>query len=307
MRRYRWIIRLALLALVLALSASACAEEEASPYTENEWDYVDGSIDVSEGIPKDAEGVLADIRDRGILRVATEPYFPPQEFIDPTLSGQDKYIGADMAMARTIARRMGVELVIVPMEFTQVLDAVREGECDLAISALSYTPGRASQVELSKGYYFSGEGAGCSLIIRTGDAEAIHGVNDLQDRNIVAQSGSLQEMLMAEKVTNYHEFRRLPSIQAVYEALEDGSADAAMVDVNSARAYIENNPECGLMLVEGEHFMLEDAFDGDRIAGKKGDLQLMYFINGVIDELLASDQYDAWYTMYEQRAAQLGM
>ena len=61
------------------------------------------------------------------------------------------------------------------------------------------------------------------------------------------------------------------------------------------------------MLVEGEHFMLEDAFDGDRIAGKKGELQLMYFINGIIDELLASDQYDAWYTMYEQRAAQLGM
>ena len=33
----------------------------------------------------------------------------------------------------------------------------------------------------------------------------------------------------------------------------------------------------------------------------------MYFVNGVIDELLEAGQYRAWYQEYEARAAELGM
>ena len=311
MKRMAWLKAIALAVLAAALlGALACAAEEddeASPYVENEYNFVDGSIDVSHGIPDDAEGVLALIRDAGVLRVATEPYFPPQEFIDPNLSGQDSYVGADMELARRIAERMGVELVIVPMEFTEVLTAVSEGSCDLAISALSFTPGRASVVEMSKGYNYAGENAGSALVIRAEDADAIRSVNDLAGRDIVAQSGSLQEMLMAGNVTHYHQFRRLSQMQDVYDAVESGLADAAMADAEATQAYIDGNPSCGLMLVPGVRFRQEEAFDGDRIAGKKGELQLMYFVNGVIDEVLENGQYRAWFEEYEVRAAELGM
>ena len=314
MRRYsRW-VQIAMAALLLALpvapayaEATALYEEEASPYEENEWNYVDGSMDVSKGIPEDAEGVLANIRDAGVLRVATEPYFPPQEFIDTSLSGQNKFIGSDMALARTLARYMGVELVIVPMEFSEVLPAVQEGYCDLAISALSYTPGRAAMVEFSKGYFFAEDNAGSGLIIRAEDAEEIRGAEDLKGRDIVAQGGSLQEMLMANNVHDYHEFRRLRSVQDVYDALRDGEADAAMVDWSSASAHINSDPDCGLMLLPDARYTLEEVYAGDRVAGKKGELQLMYFVNGVIDDLLAANKYDTWYRQYSDRAAKLGL
>ena len=39
--------------------------------------------------------------------------------------------------------------------------------------------------------------------------------------------------------------------------------------------------------------------EGDRIAGKKGDLQLMYFVNGVIDEVLADGRYAEWIKTYQ--------
>ena len=309
MRRYamrRW-VALAVLAAMLWCVAPAGAEEETSPYVENAWNYVDGSIDVSQGIPEDAEGVLADIRDAGVVRVATEPYYPPQEFIDPGRTGQERFVGADMELARYIAGRMGVELVIVPMSFTEVLHAVREGTCDLAISALSYTPGRASDVELSKGYNYPEQNEGSGLMIRIGDADVIRGVSDLAGRNIVAQSGSLQELLMAENVADYREFRRLALMQDVYQAVESGSADAAMVDVEPALSYLENNPDCGLMLVPDVRFKQKAEYDGDRVAGRKGELQLMYFINGVIDELLATGQYRAWFLEYAALAAELDM
>lgn len=312
MTLHRWIGRLALLVAALMLPVSALAEglesgEGDTRYMENAWNFVEESMDVSKGIPSDAEGVLVDIRDSGVLRVATEPYFPPQEFIDPNRTGQESYIGADMELARLIAQRMGVELRIVPMDFSEVLTAVAEGQCDLAISALSYTPGRAAQMTLSKGYNFAGSLAGSTLMIRAADSDRITDVDSLVGRNIAAQSGSLQEALMYENVFRYREFRRLSSIQAVYQALMDGSVDAAMVDKESGTAYIEGNPGCGLMLVPGVSFTQEEQFDGDRIAAKKGEGALIAFVNGVIDEVVASGQYRAWFEEYSIRADELGL
>lgn len=298
---------LALAAALFCLCGQALAEDVDAPYVENAWNYVDGSMDVSAGIPEDASGTLGRIRAAGVLRVATEPYFPPQEYIDPDLEGEARYAGADMDMARRIAERMGVTLEIVPMEFSRVLEAVEEGTCDLAISALAYTPGRAAAVELSKGYYYAGDESGSTLIIRSADAGEITGLDALAGRNIVTQSDSLQELLTAENVQLYREFRRVPSIRAVYEAVQSGAADAAVVDRENARTYIEANPDCGLALVPDVRFVLEAALDGDRVAGRKGELELMYFVNGVVDELLEDGTYRAWFAEHEARARALGL
>ncbi len=294
-----------LFALLLCFSAAALAEETEEAYVENEWNYVENSMDAAHGIPEDAAGALERIRLRGRLLVATEPYFPPQEFIDPALTGQDQYVGPDMELARLIAKRMGVELEIVPMEFSRVLFAVADGECDLAISALAYTPSRAVMMTLSKGYYYSGITVSSGMVIRAADRNEITCIDDLAKKVIIAQSGSLQESQTAENVLSYKEFRRVSTMEEVYGAVREGDADAATVDIETALAYIQNHPSCGLTLVEGIRFDLEEQFEGDRIAARKGEIQLMYFINGVIDEVLASGQYQAWYDIYDQRYAEL--
>ena len=79
-------------------------------YVENDLNFVDGALDVSHGLPPETTGVLERIKRSGVLRVATEPYFVPQEFIDRELTGQDQYAGADMELARLIAKRMGVKI-----------------------------------------------------------------------------------------------------------------------------------------------------------------------------------------------------
>ena len=301
------IIRIAGLALVLALLCMAALAEENTQYVGNDWGFVEESMDVSQGIPEKARGELGDIRARGLLRVATEPYYPPQEFIDPSLEGQAQYVGADMELARLIAERMGVELEIVPMDFTEVLPAVAEDVCDLAISGLAYTPARASAVTLSKGYHFSESSTGNGMVIRLENAETIRTLDDLTDKMIVAQSGSLQEALTAQNVFTYKEFRRLNSIQDVYDAVQRGEADAGTVDIETAQTYLRNNPNCGMVLASDIHFVLEPQFDGDRVAAKKGEIQLMYFVNGVIDELLADGRYEQWFSESEKYAERLGL
>ena len=294
-------------AVVLCLSGgSVFGICEETVYTVNEWNYVDGSMDVSGGIPEDAGGVLARIRDRGVLRVATEPYYAPQEYIDPDFDGQDKYRGADMELARLIAERMGVELQIVPMEFTDVLPAVANDECDLAVSALSFTPARAATVTMSKGYYFS-DIPKTVIIIREGDAEEITSVDHLAGKTLAAQQGSLQETMMAANVFIYKEFRRLSQVQDVTNAVIRGNADAGAMDAEYVMEYIENNPECGLTILPGVEFLLQETYQGDRIAAKSGEYQLIAFVNGVIDEVLEQGLYDEWISEARQRARELGL
>ena len=288
--------------LILPIGAAA---SESIQYKENEWNYVDGSMDVSNGIPESATGRLARIRSLGKLTVATSPYYPPQEFIDESKTGMDRFVGADMELARLIAQRMGVELEIVPMDFTDVLSSVAEGTYDLAVSALSFTSGRAAVLEMSKGYYYSDDQASSGLVIREEDAGIIRSVDDLAQRDIVAQSGSLQETMAADNIAFYRKFRRLPSAGDVYDAVMSGKADAGVVDIGIARVYIENHPDCGLVIVPDVSFALQPQYTGDRIAAKKGEIELIYFVNGVIDEALASGRYEAWFESYAHEAAAL--
>ena len=276
-------------------------------YIENEWGFVEESMDVSHGIPEGAQGRLERIKSIGKLTVATEPYYAPQEFIDPTREGQEQYVGADMELARLIAERMGVELEIVPLDFSEVLAGTAEGKYDLAISGLAYTPERASSMELSKGYHFSDEGSGTGVLIRLNEFWKFRSVDDFKEKNIAAQSGSLQEMLMVEHVPRYHQFRRYNSIQEVYDAVQNGDVDAGAVDIETAKLYVAANPGCGLALTDSIVFGMEDQFQGDRIAGPPGEIELMYFVNGVIDEVLESGTYKDWFKEYTDYAARLGL
>ena len=236
---------LALLAAACILFAfvSACAEDLDSEYVENEWNFVDQSMDISSGIPENATGVLARIRENGVLRVAIEPYFPPQEFMDESLPEGEQIVGPDVELARLIAEKMGVELQLVPMDFSLVLTSVNEGECDLAISALMYTPGRAVTNTFSKGYYYGEEDSSVGLLAQERNLANITSIADLSDKIIVAQSGSLHEALAAERILNYPEVRRLSTIQEVYLAVANSWADAAVVNVAAAKSYIESHPQ----------------------------------------------------------------
>ena len=302
-----FIINLIGLLLAIGTTTELFAQESTEQYVRNEWNFIDRSMDISHGIPEDAAGVLGRIRDRRTLRIATEPYFPPQEFIDPTKVGSKRFVGSDIDLAQLIADRMGVTLEIVPMEFSEVLSSLDENTCDLAISALSFVPSRAAAYEMSKGYYFSENNSGNGILIRSEDQDKFHSIEDFSDKVIAAQRGSLQESLMAENFPGYKEFIRFKSTQEVYSALEDGKIDAAMVDIETAENYIEKEAGIQLMLLPDFQFLLEEYYQGDRIAAKKGQLQLIYFVNAVIDEVLESGQYMEWYKEAEDLAQSLGL
>ncbi|MGI5888425.1 MAG: transporter substrate-binding domain-containing protein [Oscillospiraceae bacterium] len=250
---------------------------------------------------------LEEIKARGYITVATEPYFAPNEFIDSSKTGQDQYVGSDIEFAKYIADKLGVELQIVPLEFGAVLSSVAEGKYDLAISALAYTPARAESMELSKGYYFSEDDLGYGLVIREEDLGTITGPESLADKIVIAQSGSMQEMLTEQYITEYKEFKRVSSTPDAYLAVTEGKADAACASIAHAQLYIEANPDCGLAIVPDFEFSVPEEYDGTRVGAQKGETELIDFVNTCIDELLESGQYAEWVEEYKAYAKELGV
>lgn len=250
---------------------------------------------------------LEDIINRGYIEVVTEPYFAPNEFIDPQKSGSEQYVGSDIELAKYIADKLGVKLKIIPLEFTAVLSSITGGKYDLAISALAYTPARAQAMIMSKGYYFSEDSPGYGLLIRKEDEKIIRSAEDLADKTVVAQSGSLQELFANEQIPEYKELKRVSATTDGILMVEEKKADCCVVAISMAQLYIDANPGSGLSIVENFEFQVDKSLSGTRIGIPLGEDELAEKINEIIDEVVKSGQYEQWYKEYTEYAKKLGL
>lgn len=303
----RRVIRLLAVAAALCVLAAGAAMAETARYAENEWNFVDESMSTAAGIPRDATGVLGRILRNGVLRVAVDVSNAPRTFRVSDENGESVVAGADAELARLIAERMGVTVRFVCLEATQILPALTEDQCDLALSGLMFTPRRALAYTMSKGYYDAGSPPETGMIIRLESAEDIRTPEDLAGRIIAAESNSLAEAAGVRLVNSYDEFRRLSSAQAVFEAVRLGQADAGLVSVATARTYFKNHPDSGLCLAENQSWAPDVQYLGDRAAAKKGEIQLIAFVNGVIDEVLADGSYIRWMEEAREQAERSGL
>jgi len=249
------------------------------------------------------EAILA----RGYIEVVTEPYYAPNEFIDPTRPPNDNIVGSDIELARYIAEALGIECKIIPLEFGAVLASVAEGKHDLAISSLAFTPARAEAMGLSKGYFFSRTNLGHGLVIHTDNADAILGKEDVRGRIVVAQSGSLQELFVNEQLDGYKEFKLVSSTSDTFLSVSEKKADIGVASINTTNLFIAANPACSLMVVPGFTFYQDESTLGTRIGMPPGEPELLAKINEIIDEVIASGIYEAWYEEYTEYAKNLGV
>ena len=90
----------------------------------------------------------------GCLIVATDAQYPPLESVDPSLTGQDRYVGCEMSLARYIAAELGLSLEIRDMAFDSLYAALDTGEADMVLAGIAYTRERAESCSLSDPYSF---------------------------------------------------------------------------------------------------------------------------------------------------------
>ena len=254
---------------------------------------------------KAPEDRLAQIKEKGYIEMTTEPYWAPNEFIDPTKSGDEQYVGVDIELGKAIAEKIGVELKIVPLEFTAVQASIVDGKYDMAISAMAYSPTRAEAMKMSNVYQASEEGYG--YLVREEDVDKYTSIESVKDAVVITQSGSVQESMFNEQIgkDGCKEFKLVSSMTDGYLAVAEGKADVCITAISAADLYAEANG--GLATPD---FLLEidPNMNGTVVAmPKEGSDALCEVVNEVIAELNAAGKIAEWEEYYKAYAKELGI
>ncbi len=255
------------------------------------------------GSSKAKGDLLEEIKAQGYIELCTEPYFAPFEFVDPSKTGDDQYVGVDIEIAKYIAEKIGVELRIVPLDFTAVLAGIADGKYDMAISAIAYSPSRAEAMRLSNVYKPNSGGYG--FLTRTEDVDKYSSVEDLKDAVVITQSGSVQESLYNQNVKACKEFKLVANMTDGYLAVAEGKADVCICSTESAQLYAEAN---GGLAIPDFRFEVDPNMNGTVVAMPLKDSEsLLEVVNEAIAELNAQGKIDQWNEEYTAYAAELGI
>lgn len=249
---------------------------------------------------------LEAIKQKGTLTVATEPYFAPYEFIDPSKSGNDMYLGADIEIMKAIADKIGVKLEIVPLDFTAVLTGITTGTYDMAISAIAYSLERSENMNLSNVYEQSDTGYG--FIVRKEDLGKYQTIADLKDAVVATQSGSVQEGLYRADVTDdgCKELKLFAQMTDCYLAVQENRADVCICSTDSAALYAEANG--GLLAVPDFRFDIDPNMNGVVVACPKENTdELIAVVNEVIKERSDDGSISKWFEVARAQCKELGI
>ena len=238
---------LALLALVMALSLSACGG---------------GSGDLTV--------------EKGKLHMSTNAEFPPYEMV----KGDGGFEGIDVEVAGLIAEKLGLELVVDDMGFTAALEAVQNGRSDIAMAGITVNEDRLANMDFTDSY-----ATGVQVVIIKADSPAVQSIDDLASAALIGtQEGTTGYIYCSypPEEGGYGEDHVVAyeTGAVAVQALLAGQVDCVVIDNQPAQEYVKANP--GLKILDTE-FAVEDY----AIAVKKGNTQLLEQVNKALGELIA--------------------
>ena len=238
---------LALLALVMALSLSACGG---------------GSGDLTV--------------EKGKLHMSTDAEFPPYEMV----KGDGGFEGIDVEVAGLIAEKLGLELVVDDMGFTAALEAVQNGRSDIAMAGITVNEDRLANMDFTDSY-----ATGVQVVIIKADSPAVQSIDDLASAALIGtQEGTTGYIYCSypPEEGGYGEDHVVAyeTGAVAVQALLAGQVDCVVIDNQPAQEYVKANP--GLEILDTE-FAVEDY----AIAVKKGNTQLLEQVNKALGELIA--------------------
>ena len=225
----------------------------------------------------------------GVLTVATSPDFAPMEFVDATKEGQDMFVGFDVTLAKYIAERLGLELVIMPMSFDACQTAVYAGTVDMAISGFSWTEERAESYNISD-YYHAGDNEDQQLLITlASNGDKYSTAEGLKGAKIGAQNASLQQSLTTEQLPD-NELVLFTDLGTAVLQLKNGDFDCIAVAKGNGDAIIASNPE---IAQSGFFFDVDEKYTGNVVLLQKGNDAMTEAVNEALDA--SKDEWNTWY------------
>ena len=228
-----------ILAMVMVMALAACgASNNAAPAPET----TAGTGEATETAGEQAFTTV----EEGKLIMATNAAFPPYEYIEG-----NEVVGIDAEIAKAIAEKLGLELVIQDMEFDSIIESVKGGKADIGLAGLTVTEERQEAVDFTESY-----ATGVQVIIVNEDS-SITSVDDLFAEGASTKIG-VQRATTGDLYTTWDlEDAGLATIDRyskgadAVQALKTGKVDCVVIDNEPAKAFVESVE--GLKILDTEY------------------------------------------------------
>ncbi len=212
-------------------------------------------------------GVFAE----GSIKFATNPEFPPFEFISAE-GVLNEYDGIDMAIVAKLGEVLDMDVSMESLEFDSLLIALDQGQIDAVIAGMTVTDERKEAVNFTTPYYKATQ-----VMIVKEDSD-IATAADMADKKICVIQGYTGETVVNEMGYKYEAFKK--GTEAIME-LMNGKCDVVVLDSATASNYVNDNE--GIKIVEDP-----EAFDSEEyaIAINKNNEELLVAVHQAIVKML---------------------
>ncbi len=269
------------LMLVLSLPAFAFADSKA-PY--EELNYLNGQ-----------------------LRVGMECAYAPNNWQESEASDTNVPIenvpgayaeGYDVQWARIIADYLGLELVIVKMDWDGLIPALNEGQIDAIVAGMMDTASRREAINFSTPYHATEYG----MMVNAGSPfEGAKTIQDFKGASVLGQKDTALDTVI-DQINGVEHLTAVSSIPDMVARLQQGACDAIVVNVENAPAYMAANPNFVLItFAEGDGFELPAK--GSCVGIRYDDNDLVALVNEALAGVEQAQRDEMWNTAAEKAPA----
>lgn len=209
------------------------------------------------------------------LVMVTEAGFAPYEYYE-----NGEIVGVDIEIANEIANALGKKLKIKDIAFDSIVNELKSGKADFALAGMSITPERLKEVDFSIEYTTSRQ------VVMVRKDSNITSVNDIYDKKVAVQLGSVADLYFSEDYPNT-ELVRQKKYLSMTEDLKANKLDLIVMDELPAKQIVINNQD--LKILNG--YVFEDTYG---IAVKKGNTELLEKINEVLKRLMSENKIEEY-------------
>jgi ABC-type amino acid transport substrate-binding protein len=220
-------------------------------------------------------GVLARVRQTGVLRVGMEEDAPPLHF----LNDRKQEDGFDFRLAGVLAEGLGAQRIeVVEADYEDLPDRLRAGQIDVIMAG--YVPDPSiSGVVWSNGYL----DFGLCLVVNEGMAATYRSVRDLAGKRIAIYDDPAAERWVQQNVPGA-KISKFSGDEGWFEAVERDQADALIYDYPFAAEEIKEHPRTIIV----QYNLNQSKY---AVGIPEGNYDLVYEVNQTLDRFRATPQY----------------
>ena len=234
----------------------------------------------------------------GQLRVGMECAYAPNNWQESEASDTNVPIenvpgayaeGYDVQIASIIAEQLGLELVVVKMDWDGLIEALNQGQIDAIIAGMADTESRKEAINFSTPYHETVY----ALMVNAGTPyENATSLADFAGASVLGQKDTALDWTI-DQIEGVNHLPAVASVPDMIARLQQGTCDAIVINLENFPGYQAVNPDfVAISFPEGEG--LDPGFRGACVGLRKSDDALLDLVNEILAGVDQAQRDEMW-------------